>query len=170
MRVLVACEFSGIVRDAFAARGHDAWSCDLLPSERLGRHFQRDVRDIIGQVPWDLMIAHPPCTYLCRSGQRWLTNPDGTRNGERWGHMVLACEFFNELLAAPIVQPWEFGHPETKATCLWLVGLPPLMVAMMVQGRDCRIHNESPSPERWKKRSVTYQGIAAAMAEQWGNP
>lgn len=192
MRVLVACEFSGVVRDAFRARGHEAVSCDLLPTERPGPHLQRDVRDVIGQMPWDLMIAHPPCTYLCRSGQRWLKNPDGSRNSERWGHMIMGCEFFNELLEAPIpmvavenpmmhsharerirrhdqiVQPWEFGHPETKATCLWLRALPPLFVTVMAQGREGRVHGESPSPQRGKKRSVTYAGIADAMAEQWG--
>lgn len=192
MRVLVACEFSGIVRDAFRERGHDAWSCDLLRSERPGNHFQNDVRDVLERESFDLMIAHPPCTYLCRSGQRWLKKPDGSINGERWAHLLWAVEFFNFLLDYPIrrvavenpmmhcharerirrhdqiVQPWEFGHPETKATCLWLKGLPPLMVTAMVQGREGRIHNERPAPDRGKKRSVTYAGIATAMAEQWG--
>ena len=195
LRVLVACEFSGIVRDAFIARGHKAYSCDLLPSERPGPHRQGDVLDVLGNG-WDLMIAHPPCTYLCNSGVRWLTTEPG-----RLAHMVDGARFFKALLDAPIplkaienpiphryatdiigrkydqiVQPWMFGHPETKATCLWLDGLPPLkptdnVKAEMLRlppGERGRIHYMSPGEDRGKLRSLTYQGMADAMAEQWG--
>lgn len=183
MRILVACEFSGIVRDAFAARGHDAWSCDLLPSERPGQHIQGDVLGVLDNN-WDLMIAHPPCTHLAVSGARWFKQKirDG-RQGE-------AVEFFMALVNAPcnrvavenpigimsrvyrfpdqIIQPWQFGHGETKATCLWLRNLPPLKPTNIVDGRRPRVHHESPGPNRWKNRSRTYQGISDAMAEQWG--
>lgn len=207
MRVLIACEFSGVVRDAFAAAGHDAWSCDLLPSERGGKHLQGDVfGKVFGACAknhWDLMIAHPPCTYLCNSGVRWLFGGKGTkRDTERWALMEKAAEFFYRLLTAPIpricvenpimhryalehigklnrssakgvkysqtIQPWEFGHPETKCTALWLVGLPPLKSTNVVAGRTARVHRASPGPDRWKERSRTLPGIAAAMAEQWG--
>jgi hypothetical protein len=197
MRVLVACEFSGIVRVAFIAAGHDAVSCDLLPTERPGPHYQGNVLDIIeGFVwgPWDLMIAHPPCTYLANSGVRWLYGGKGTTVDHiRWNDMLEAALFFGALLNAPIpriavenpimhrygreiigrghdqiVQPWQFGHPETKATCLWLKGLPPLEPTNIVAGREPRVHHASPGPDRWKERSRTLPGIAAAMAAQWG--
>jgi site-specific DNA-cytosine methylase len=184
LRVLVACEFSGTVRDAFAARGHDAWSCDLLPTEKLGNHYQADALDIayVGG-PWDLMIAHPPCTHLAVSGARWFRGK-GVEQAE-------ALEFVRALLNAPIkrialenpisiissrirkpdqiIQPWQFGHGETKATCLWLKGLPKLTPTNIVSGREARIHKMPPSPDRWKERSRTFDGIASAMADQWGN-
>ena len=181
MRVLIACEFSGIVRDAFTARGHDAWSCDLLPTERPGQHIVGDVTTVL-RDGWDLMIAHPPCTYLAVSGARWFK--------EREREQAEALDFVRALMAAPvpriaienpvsvisskirkpdqIVQPWMFGHGETKATCLWLKGLPPLVQTNVVAGRVGRVHHESPGPDRWKNRSRTYPGLAAAMAEQWG--
>ncbi len=181
MRVLVACEFSGIVRDAFAKRGHDAWSCDLLPTEKPGNHIQGDILKHLADG-WDLMIAHPPCTHLAASGARW------------WGAKVHEQEegvkFFMSIVSAPvkklaienpigkistvwrkpdqIIQPWQFGHGETKATCLWLDGLPKLKPSKIVEGREARIHKMPPSVNRWKERSRTYQGIADAMAEQWG--
>ena len=182
MRVLVACEYSGTVRDAFRARGHDAWSCDLLPTERPGPHYQEDVREIIADMQWDLMIAHPPCTHLAVSGARWWKDKL-FEQGE-------ALDFVRFLMDAPIpriaienpiskistairkpdqiVQPWQFGHGETKATCLWLKGLPKLVPTDIVDGREARIHKMSPSADRWKERSRTYQGIADAMAAQWG--
>ena len=182
MRVLVACEFSGTVRDAFIARGHDAMSCDLLPTEKPGPHYQGDVRDILCNG-WDLMIAHPPCTHLAVSGARWFT--------EKRDEQAEALDFVRELLAAPIpkiavenpvgiissrirrpdqvIHPWMFGHGETKATCLWLKGLPLLEPTNMVSGREARIHKLPPTADRWKLRSLTYQGIADAMAEQWGS-
>ena len=182
MRVLVACEFSGVVRDAFLAHGHDAWSCDLLPSESLGeRHYQCDVREILPEG-WGLMIAHPPCTHLAVSGARWF------KGKER--EQAEALAFVQELMDAPIpricienpvsvisskirkpdqiIQPWQFGHGETKATCLWLKNLPKLIPTKVVDGRAARVHFASPGPERWKERSRTLRGIAAAMAEQWG--
>ena len=180
MRVLVACEFSGVVRDAFARRGHEAWSCDLLPSETPGDHFQCDVRLIL-DANWDLMIAHPPCTHLAVSGARWFKHK---------GHLQdEALQFVRDLLNAPIpmialenpvsiistrirkpdqiIQPWQFGHGETKATCLWLKGLPLLSSTNVVSGREARIHKMPPGPDRWRERSRTYTGIAEAMAEQW---
>ena len=187
MRVLVACEFSGIVRDAFLKRGHDAMSCDLLPTLSTGPHYQGNALDILDDG-WDLMIAHPPCTYLCNSGVRWLHTQDG-----RMEKMIEAALFFKELLYSripmiavenpimhkygkhiiergldQIVQPWQFGHSETKATCLWLKNLPKLEPTNIVQGREARIHKMAPSKDRSLKRSITYQGIATAMAEQWG--
>jgi hypothetical protein len=187
MRVLVACEFSGVVRDAFIRRGHSAVSCDLLPSETPGPHIQGDVRDCL-LMDWDLMIAHPPCTYLANSGVRWLY-----RDNDRWDAMVQAAEMFCALLYAPIervavenpvmhgyartligerstqtIQPWQFGHGETKATCLWLRGLPPLAPTNIVSGRAARVHRLAPSLDRWKARSRTLPGIAEAMANQWG--
>jgi len=189
MRVLVACEFSGIVRDAFASRGHDAWSCDYLPTEREGNHIQGDVRDIL-EEGWDLMIAHPPCTYLANSGVRWLHE-----RPERWEKLEEAAEFFRTLLNAPIkricvenpiphkyaieligrkydqiIQPYQFGEPYSKATCLWLKNLPPLKpTKILTRGIEQKVWKEPPSLERWKNRSRTYPGIAKAMAEQWGN-
>lgn len=181
MRVLVACEFSGTVRDAFRALGHDAMSCDLLPSERPGPHYQGDVRDVLG-AGWDLMVAHPPCTHLAVSGARWFA--------AKRCEQEEALAFVRLLLDAPIprialenpvsvissrirkpdqtIQPWQFGHGETKATCLWLTGLPPLVPTDIVEGREARVWKMGPSPERWRERSRTFPGIAAAMAAQWG--
>jgi site-specific DNA-cytosine methylase len=181
MKVLVACEFSGIVREAFKAKGHDAWSCDLLPTEIPGQHYQGDVFDIINDG-WDLMIAHPPCTHLAVSGARWFKEKE---DEQRW-----ALALVKLLMDAPIekicienpisiissrirkpnqiIQPWMFGHGETKATCLWLKNLPLLQPTNIVDGRVNRVHREPPGPERWKNRSRTYQGIAKAMANTWG--
>lgn len=181
MKILVACEYSGIVRDAFIAKGHDAWSCDLLPTERPGNHFQEDVLNIIGNG-WDLMIAHPPCTHLAVSGARWFK--------DKLHEQQEALEFVHALMNAPIdkialenpisiissrirkpdqiIQPWMFGHGETKSTCLWLKNLPLLKPTNIVEGREARIHHMPPSPDRWKERSRTFRGIAQAMADQWG--
>jgi hypothetical protein len=192
MKVLVACEFSGIVRDAFIKKGHNAISCDLLPTERPGPHYQGDVMDIINEG-FDLMVAHPPCTYLCNSGVCWLYNKDKSKNIDRWESMKSGAEFFKILLNTSIpriavenpimhkyakeiigasqtqtIQPWQFGHGETKATCLWLKNLPPLISTKVVKGRLQRLHLLPPSKDRAKLRSVTYQGLADAMAEQWG--
>lgn len=194
MRVLVGCEFSGVVRDAFIAKGHDAWSCDLLPTERPGPHLQCDVFDALGRN-WDLMIFHWPCTRLANSGVRWLYGGKGKiRDQRRWALMEDDARRFRQLADAPIpkvagenpiphryaaeimgkytqvVQPWQFGHPETKATCLWLRGLPKLQPAKIVSGRIPRVHYESPGDDRWKRRSRTLTGIADAMAAQWGSP
>ena len=186
MRVLVACEFSGTVRDAFTRAGHYAVSADPLPSETFGPHFQGDVRDILHRG-WDLLVAHPPCTYLANSGVRWLREREG-----RWQDMEAACAFFCDLLNAPIpyrcienpvphryaraligsytqtVQPWQFGHGEVKRTCFWLRNLPPLVPTNVVAGREARVHKMPPGPDRWKERSRFYRGIADAMASQWG--
>jgi site-specific DNA-cytosine methylase len=182
LRVLVACEYSGRVRDAFAAKGWDAWSCDLLPSESTAaNHYQGPVQDLLCQH-WDLMIAHPPCTHLAVSGARWFK--------DKQPEQAEALEFVRLLLNAPIerialenpvsiissrirkpdqiVQPWQFGHGETKATCLWLKNLPKLVPTEVVDGRENKVHRMPPGPNRWKERSRTYQGIAAAMADQWG--
>lgn len=187
MRILIACEFSGIVRDAFAKQGNDAWSCDLLPTEREGNHIHGDVLKHLNDG-WDLMIAHPPCTYLCNSGVRWLTEREG-----RWQQMHDGALFFKALLDADIpkiavenpiphkyaleiigrkydeiIQPWWFGDGETKATCLWLKNLPPLMATCTSPERIQRVHSLPPSKDRWMERSRTYQGFANAMASQWG--
>lgn len=181
MKVLVACEFSGVVRDAFKKRGHEAWSCDLLDTEVPGNHFQQDVLSILDKG-WDLMIAHPPCTHLAVSGARWFK--------EKQDEQKEALDFVRALLDAPIgkialenpvsiissrirkpdqiIQPWQFGHGETKATCLWLKDLPKLVPTNIVSGREARIHRMAPSPDRWKERSKTFTGVAEAMAEQWG--
>jgi hypothetical protein len=181
MRVLVACEFSGAVRDAFVAAGHEAVSCDLLPTEVPGPHVQGNVLELL-RDGWDLMIAHPPCTYLCRSGARWWAS--------RQSEQRAAIEFVRALWAAPIprvaienppgalgtlfrpadqyIQPWQFGHGETKSTGLWLRNLPPLRPTLIVEGREPRVHRMSPGPDRWRERSRTYRGVAEAMAEQWG--
>jgi hypothetical protein len=184
MKVLVACEFSGIVRDAFTARGHFAMSADLLPSETPGPHWQGDVMALLAvDFPWDLMIAHPPCTHLAVSGARWFK--------EKQHEQAEALEFVAQLLGAgiprialenpisvisskirkpdQIIQPWQFGHGETKATCLWLKNLPKLEPTNIVAGREPRVHHASPGPDRWKERSRTLQGIADAMADQWGS-
>lgn len=184
MKVLVACEFSGVVRDAFIRRGHDAISCDLLPTEQPGPHYQGDVLNIIDDA-WDMMIAFPPCTYLCSSGLHW-----NTRRPERERETGKALAFVSQLMNAPIerisienpigcistrirkpdqiIQPWMFGHGETKATCLWLKNLPSLVPTDVVEGRDGKVWRMPPSADRWKLRSKTYTGIADAMAEQWG--
>lgn len=183
MRVLVACEFSGIVRDAFAAKGHDAWSCDLEPTERLGQHYQGDVRDLLGQH-WDLMIAHPPCTHLAVSGARWWKGKDPQLQIDALHLVQLLLDAPIEKIALEnpigaisksirppdqITQPWYFGHPETKATCLWLKGLPQLKATeFCVTGWKYSIHREPPGPNRQKNRSRTFTGIAKAMADQWG--
>lgn len=195
MKVLVACEFSGRVREAFRARGHDAWSCDLLPADDGGPHFQCDVLTLVGSGEWDLMIAHPPCTYLCSSGIHW-----NKRRPERALETEKALDFFMALATAPIprvavenpvgvvssrwrkpdqiIQPWQFGHPESKATCLWLKGLPKLSPTdILPKPANGRWANQTPtgqnklgpSEDRWKERSLTYAGIAKAMAEQWGS-
>lgn len=184
MRVLVACEYSGRVRDAFARRGHTAVSCDLLPSDSPhGWHIQGDVLALLDKG-WDLMIAHPPCTHLAVSGARHFAAKKAS------GVQDEALDFVRALLAAPIekialenpvsiissrirkpdqtIQPWQFGHGETKATCLWLKGLPKLIPTNVVDGRENRVHRMPPSADRWKLRSTTYQGIADAMASQWG--
>lgn len=214
MRVLVACEFSGVVRDAFRARGHDAWSCDLLegegqtlgdlypdlypPKHRLhGKryHYKTDIRSILpggrlwhtmdleGQAPkWDLMIAHPPCTHLAVSGARHFED----KLDEQAGGLGFVLQLANadipricienpvSILSShwrkpdQIIQPWQFGHGETKATCLWLKNLPSLKPTKIVEGREAKVHRMPPSEHRWKERSRTYQGIADAMADQWG--
>lgn len=184
LRVLVACEYSGRVRNAFAARGWEAWSCDLLPSETEGNHYQGDVSEIISDY-FDLMVCHPPCTHLAVSGARYFAEKRAS------GVQQEALEFVRMLLDAPIkyialenpvsiisteirkptqyVQPWEYGHGETKKTGLWLKNLPALKPTNIVEGREAKILAMSPSPDRWKERSRTYQGIADAMAEQWGS-
>jgi site-specific DNA-cytosine methylase len=181
MRVLVACEYSGRVRDAFKKMGHYALSCDLLPTDAQGEHYQGDVRNIINDG-WDLMIAHPPCTHLAVSGARWFK--------EKQSEQAEALDFVRLLMGSgipkialenpvsvisskirkpdQIIQPWQFGHGETKATCLWLKGLPLLTPTNVVEGREARVHKLPPSVDRWKLRSMTYDGIAQAMAEQWG--
>jgi hypothetical protein len=183
MKVLIACEYSGTVRDAFIKMGHDAMSCDLLSTDRPGPHYQGDVFDIIGDG-WDLMIAHPPCTHLAVSGARHFAakRADGRQQEAIAFFMALvnadipriAVEnpvcIMSSLYRKPdqIIQPWQFGHGETKATCLWLKNLPLLQPLNIVEGRADRIHKMPPSPERWKLRSTTYQGIADAIAAQWG--
>ena len=197
MRVLIGCEFSGQVRRAFAARGHDAWSCDIIPAEdRSNRHIVGDVRNHLDDG-WDLLcVFHPPCTRLCNSGVRWLSAPPPGRSlDEMWAELDEAAALFSTLWNAPVprvcvenpvmhrhakarivgyappaqsVQPWQFGHGETKRTCLWLRDLPPLTPTAIVEGRTPRVHHMPPGPDRWKERSRTYAGIADAMADQWG--
>lgn len=183
MHILVACEFSGRVRDAFRAKGHDAWSCDLLSTEREGPHWVGDVQELL-VLKWDLLIAFPPCTHLACSGARWFPQKIADGRQQR------AIDFFMLLINAPIdrvaaenpigimstkyrkpdqiIQPWQFGHGETKATCLWLKGLPLLKPTNIVSGREPRVHRLPPSEDRAKLRGITYQGVANAMAEQWG--
>lgn len=185
MRVLIGCESSGRVRDAFLAHGHEAMSCDLLPTDVPGPHYQGDVMDVI-DYPWDLAIFHPPCTHLSVSGSRHFEakRMDGRQQAavsffmalqRRSTHIpMVATEnpvcIMSSLWRQPdqIIQPWMFGHGETKATCLWLKGLSPLQPTNIVEGREARIHRMPPSSERWKLRSETYQGIAQAMGDQWG--
>ena len=181
MRILVACEYSGRVRDAFIARGHEALSCDLLPTDTPGPHHQGPVEDVLHDG-WDVMIAHPPCTHLAVSGARWFH--------KKQKEQAEALDFVRLLLNAPIpkialenpisvisskirkpdqiIQPWMFGHGETKATCLWLKNLKPLVPTKIVEGREAKVHRMPPGANRWKLRSLTYQGIADAMALQWG--
>jgi hypothetical protein len=191
VRVIVGCEYSGVVREAFRARGHDAWSCDLLPSEVPGNHYQCDIFGVINRG-WDLGILHPPCTDLAVSGARHFAAKKAD------GRQDAALDFVRRLLGIKIpkialenpvsiisshirkpdqiIQPWQFGHPEQKATCLWLKGLPLLkptnnvydmMMTLPAKDRE-RVHRMPPGPDRWKERSRTFQGIATAMAEQWG--
>ena len=182
MKVLVACEYSGRVRDAFAAKGHDAISCDLLETEVPGKHYKGDIKDIIYDG-FDLMIAHPPCTHLAVSGSRHFWRKEKEQKE--------ALDFVRFLMDAPIkrwclenpvsvissrirpsdqtIQPYMFGHGETKATCFWLKNLPLLKPTKYVEGREPKVWLEPPGPDRWKNRSRTYQGIADAMAEQWGD-
>ena len=183
LRVLIACEYSGTVRDAFAALGHDAWSCDLLESERPGNHIVADVLGLLNRgFDWDIMIGHPPCTHLAVSGARWFP--------EKQEEQKEALDFVRALLSAPIphiaienpvsiistkickpsqcIQPYQFGHGETKRTCLWLKNLPKLQYTNIVEGREQRIWKLPPGPDRWKERSRTFPGIAEAMAKQWG--
>jgi site-specific DNA-cytosine methylase len=183
MRVLVACESSGVVRDAFISGGHDAMSCDLLPTDNPGPHYQGDVRDVIHGC-WDLMIAHPPCTHLSVSGARHFAEKrmDGRQQNAISFFMMLAKSdipmiaienpicIMSSLWRKPdqIIQPWQFGHGETKATCLWLKNLPLLVPTNVVDGREQRIHRMPPGPDRWKERSRTFTGIGKAMADQWG--
>lgn len=185
MRVLIACEYSGAVRDAFIGGGHDAMSCDLLPTDAPGPHYQGDVRDVL-DYPWDLMIAHPPCTHLSVSGARHFVEKrkDGRQQSAIAFFMMLAkADIPRIAIENPIcimssvwrkpdqvIQPWQFGHGETKATALWLKCLPLLEPTNIVSGRDARIHRMPPSADRWKLRSVTYSGIAQAMADQWSEP
>ena len=195
LRVLVGCEYSGTVRDAFIAQGHDAMSCDLLPTDVPGPHYCGDVRDVLNDG-WDLMIAHPPCDYLTVSGNRWFSDeakagPGILTGAARRMAQSEAVEFVKMLWDAPIsciaienpigrlstlwmkptqiIQPWQFGHGETKATCLWLKNLPKLEPTEIVEGREQRIFKMPPSADRWKLRSATYAGIAQAMADQWSD-
>jgi len=196
VRVLIACEFSGTVRRAFTARGHDAWSCDLLPAEDgSNRHIVGDARDLLNDG-WDLAICHPPCTRLCNSGVRWLTKaPPGRTLADMWDELETGAALFSAFWNAPIpriavenpvmhkhakaliegyappaqsVQPWQYGHGEVKRTCLWLRGLPVLTPTDVVEGREARVHRMPPSPNRGKERSRFFSGIADAMADQWG--
>ena len=194
-KVLIACEYSGVERDAFTQVGCDAISCDLLPTEAPGPHYEGDVFDLMDRE-WDLVVAHPPCTYLSNSGARWLYS-----DPLRWQAMIDGGAFFREMfrfrtkhlcVENPVqhgwavkvhgagrpdqtVQPWQFGHPETKRTCYWLRGLPPLGPTLNVKDamdalpkREAnRIHYASPGADRWKMRSTSYRGIAQAMADQW---
>lgn len=198
MRVLIACEFSGAVRRAFAARGHDAWSCDILPAEDgSNKHIVGDARDILGDG-WDLLaVFHPPCTRLCKSGLRWLhTPPPGRELAEMWADLDEAAALFSAFWNCSIpriaienptmhrhakarivnyrpptqtIQPWWFGHGETKATDLYLRELPSLKPTNIVPGREARVHKTPGGPNQWRKRSRTFPGVADAMADQWGD-
>jgi hypothetical protein len=181
-RILVACEFSGIVRDAFIARGHYAMSCDLLPTEKPGPHYQGDVRDVLDDG-WDMMVCFPSCTHLAVSGARWFK--------DKQEEQAEALDFVRLLLGVPIkhialenpvsiissrirkpdqtFQPWQFGHGEVKRTCLWLKNLPKLKPTKIVEGREARVHKMPPGPDRWKERSRTFEGVGEAMADQWGD-
>lgn len=184
MKVLIACEYSGRVRDAFRSRGHDALSCDLLPADNGGPHYQGDVRDLL-TVHWDLLIGFPPCTYLAASGMHWTTrglrDPQLTEDALDFVQLLLNAPVDKIALENPVgcistrirkpdqyIQPWQFGHGETKKTGLWLKNLPLLTPSNIVEGRKPRVHRLPPSADRWKIRSMTYQGVADAMADQWG--
>lgn len=185
LNVLVACEFSGVVREAFRRRGHNAWSCDLEPAaDNSPYHIQGDAVYAAEADEWDLLIAHPPCTDLAVSGARWF--PAKRANGSQQQSIEFFLTFANAEIPKiaienpigimssvyrkpdQIIQPWQFGHGETKATCLWLKNLPLLVPTHIVSGREARIHKMPPSPDRGRLRSITYQGIADAMADQWG--
>ena len=184
LRILVGCEFSGIVRDAFLAKGHDAVSCDLLDTETPGPHIKGSVLDHLDDG-WDLAIFHPPCTRLTVAGARWFKgHEDEQREAIAFCEALWNCGILRIAIENPIgvlstrsslgkptqiIQPWMFGHGETKATCLWLKNLPALVPTNVVEGRANRVHREPPGPERWKNRSRTYRGIARAMAEQWSS-
>jgi len=181
MKVLIGCEFSGIVRGSFLLKGHDVLSCDLLPTEKTGSHYQGDIRDCFNEK-WDLFVCFPPCTHICVSGARWFKDKQVEQKE--------AISFFMEMINAPveriaienpigimstiyrkpdqIIQPWQYGHGETKATCLWLKNLPKLKPSNIVGGREARVHLMPPSTNRGLERSRTYSGIAHAMADQWG--
>lgn len=181
-KVLVACEYSGTVRDAFIAQGHDALSCDLLPTDRPGPHYQGDMFDLdLGN--YDLVIAHPPCTALCVSGNRHYAGTPAREEAAQFIWRIWTCDAPRLAIENPVgvintllpdmpkpcyIQPWQFGHGETKKTGLWLRGAPPLEPTSIVDGREQRVWRMAPSPDRWKLRSATYQGIADAMASQWG--
>lgn len=186
LRVLIACEFSGVVRDAFTTEGHHAESVDLLPTEKPGPHFQGHVNERLQDFwDWDLMIAFPPCTYLAVSGARWWK--DAGRMVKQNDAILFVAMLYNSNIKRvaienpigvlstqfrkpdQIIQPWQFGHGETKATCLWLKNLPKLIPTDIVSGRVARVHRASPRPDRWKERSRTLPGIAKAMAQQWGS-
>lgn len=211
MNVLVGCESSGVVREAFRALGHDAFSCDLLPADDNSKyHFQQDIFSVLNNREWDLAIFHPPCTYLTNAGVRWLHEHVQSRNGKkpvmsgqtRWDAMYIATKFFRDLLECnipriavenpiphryavtnigrkydQIIQPWMFGHTERKATCFWLKNLPKLVptnnvkaqMLLLPKKEQQRLHYLPPSPDRWKLRSKTFEGIARAMAAQWGS-
>lgn len=201
MKAIIACEYSGTVRDSFSEKGWSSISCDFLPTEKPGKHYQGDILDII-DLSVDFLGSHPECTYLTNSGVRWLWNKDGSKNVDRWIKLEQAVNFFNLLkskikigylenpiphkyardgfysvvsgkwvegigMYSQVIQPWQFGHGETKATCLWLKGLPNLKPTNIVEGREARVHKMPPGPNRWKERSRTFTGIASAMAEQW---
>lgn len=198
MRVLIGCETSGVVRRAFLERGHDAWSCDLLPAEDgSNRHIRCDVRDLLDDE-WDLLaVMHPPCTRLCNSGVRWLSVPPPGKTREQmqaelaegaalfsacWNASIERIAVENPVMhrhakalianyrePAQSIQPWQFGHGETKRTCFWLKGLPPLKPTNIVAGREQRVHRMPPSPDRWKHRSRFFEGVGRAMAAQWGD-
>lgn len=187
-RVLVGCEFSGKVRDAFKEIGWDAWSCDLLPTDVPGQHYQEDIFDVVyNRGPWDMLIAFPPCTHLAASGARWFAEKRAD------GRQASGIKFFMDIVAAvehvgrgaienpigimsniyrkpdQVIQPWQYGHGEQKATCFWLFDLPKLKPTRIVEGRSQRLHMLPPSPDRAKIRSTTFTGVAKAMAKQWGN-
>jgi len=184
MNILVACEFSGIVRDAFCKLGHDAWSCDLLESERDGNHIVGDVAAIMEAGTWDMMIAHPPCTHLAVSGARWFKDKQQEQaDAIKFVEMLWHSGIPRICIENPVgvlprlsslgkatqwIQPWQFGHGETKKTGLWLKGLPLLEPTKIAEGREGRVWKMAPGPDRWKERSRTYTGIAEAMADQWG--
>lgn len=186
MKILVACEHSGTVRDQFLRGGADAMSCDILPTDAPGPHYQGDLFDVI-DYPWDLAVFHPPCTNTAVSGSRWFADKkmDGRQQSSvsffmqivrRSAHIPMTAieqpiSIMSSMFRKPdqVIQPWQFGHGETKATCLWLKNLPKLQPTNIVEGREARIHRMPPSPDRWKERSKTFTGIAEAMAQQWGD-